>query len=148
MKVILLKDIKGSGVKGDVVNVSDGYARNYLFPRGLAIEADAGSLRNLKNKAKAEEKRAEQAAEDAEGLAEKISQITLVIKAKSGENGKLYGSVTNKEIADELKKQHKITVDRKKIVMPEPIRQLCTVTLDVKLYPEVVGKLKVQVEEA
>ncbi|NLJ40014.1 MAG: 50S ribosomal protein L9 [Clostridiales bacterium] len=148
MKVILLKDIRGSGVKGDVVNVSDGYARNYLFPRGLAIEADAGSLRNLKNKAKAEEKRAEQAAKEAMALAEKISEITLVIRAKSGESGKLYGSVTNKEIAEELKKQHKIAVDRKKIVMPEPIRQLCTVTLDVKLYPEVVGKLKVQVEEA
>ncbi|HHZ13524.1 MAG: 50S ribosomal protein L9 [Caldicoprobacterales bacterium] len=148
MKVILLKDIKGSGSKGDVINVSDGYARNYLFPRGLAIEATKANLNELKNKEKAEEKRKEQAAQEAREIADKLSDITLVIKAKSGENGKLFGSVTNKEIAQELKKQHKISIDRKKIVLDEPIKQLCEMEVDVKLYPEISGKLKIRVEEA
>jgi large subunit ribosomal protein L9 len=148
VKVILLKDIKGSGSKGDVINVSDGYARNYLFPRGLAIEATKANLNELKNKEKAEEKRKEQAAQEAREIADKLSDITLVIKAKSGENGKLFGSVTNKEIAQELKKQHKISIDRKKIVLDEPIKQLCEMEVDVKLYPEISGKLKIRVEEA
>lgn len=148
MKVILLKDVRGSGVKGDVINVSDGYARNYLFPRGLATEATKANLNELKNKEKAEEKRREQAAQEAREIAEKLSDITLVIKAKSGENGKLFGSVTNKEIAQELKKQHKIAIDRKKIVLDEPIKQLSEMEVDVKLYPEISGKLKIRVEEA
>jgi large subunit ribosomal protein L9 len=148
VKVSLLKDIKGSGSKGDVINVSDGYARNYLFPRGLAIEATKANLNELKNKEKAEEKRKEQAAQEAREIADKLSDITLVIKAKSGENGKLFGSVTNKEIAQELKKQHKISIDRKKIVLDEPIKQLCEMEVDVKLYPEISGKLKIRVEEA
>ena len=148
MKVILLKDVKGSGVKGDVINASDGYARNFLFPRGLAIEATKANLNELKDKERAEEKRREQAAQQAREMAKKLSELTLVIKAKSGENGKLFGSVTNKEIAEELKKQHKLSVDRKKIVLAEPIKQLCEVELEVKLYPEISGKLKVKVEEA
>ena len=148
MKVILLKDVRGSGVKGDVINVSDGYARNYLFPRGLAIEATKANLNELKNKEKAEEKRKEQAAQEAREIADKLSDITLVIKAKSGENGKLFGSVTNKEIAQELKKQHKIAIDRKKIVLDEPIKQLSEMEVDVKLYPEISGKLRIRVEEA
>ncbi|MGI5851667.1 MAG: 50S ribosomal protein L9 [Clostridiales bacterium] len=148
MKVILLKDVRGSGVKGDVINVSDGYARNYLFPRGLATEATKANLNELKNKEKAEEKRREQAAQEAREIAEKLSDITLVIKAKSGENGKLFGSVTNKEIAQELKKQHKIAIDRKKIVLDEPIKQLSEMEVDVKLYPEISGKLRIRVEEA
>lgn len=148
MKVILLKDIKGSGVKGDVINVSDGYARNYLFPRGLATEATKANLSELENKERAEEKRREQAAEQAREMANRLSDITLVIKAKSGENGKLFGSVTNKEIAQELKKQYKISIDRKKIVLGEPIKQLCEMELEVKLYPEIGGKLKIKVEEA
>jgi large subunit ribosomal protein L9 len=148
VKVILLKDVRGSGVKGDVINVSDGYARNYLFPRGLATEATKANLNELKNKEKAEEKRREQAAQEAREIAEKLSDITLVIKAKSGENGKLFGSVTNKEIAQELKKQHKIAIDRKKIVLDEPIKQLSEMEVDVKLYPEISGKLRIRVEEA
>ena len=148
MKVILLKDVKGSGVKGDVINVSDGYARNYLFPRGLAVEATQASLNELKDKERAEGKRKEQAVQDAREMANKLSEITLVMKAKSGENGKLFGSVTNKEIAQELKKQHKLSIDRKKIVLNEPIKQLCQIELEVKLYPEISGKLKVKVEEA
>ena len=148
MKVIILKDVSATGVKGDVINVSDGYARNYLFPRGLATEATKANLNELKNKEKAEEKRREQAAQEAREIAEKLSDITLVIKAKSGENGKLFGSVTNKEIAQELKKQHKIAIDRKKIVLDEPIKQLSEMEVDVKLYPEISGKLRIRVEEA
>ncbi|NLN41406.1 MAG: 50S ribosomal protein L9, partial [Clostridiales bacterium] len=136
MKVILLKDVKGTGVKGDVVNISDGYARNFLFPKGLAIEATKANLDELKNKERAQQKRIEQEKQEARELAKKISEITLVIKAKSGENGKLFGSVTNKEIAQELKKQHNITIDRKKIVLDEPIKQLGQMELEVKLYPE------------
>ncbi len=148
MKVILLKDVKGTGVKGDVVNVSDGYARNFLFPKGLAVEATKSNLNELKNKERAQQKRIEQEKQEARELAKKISDITLVIKAKSGENGKLFGSVTNKEIAQELKKQHNITIDRKKIVLDEPIKQLGQMELEVKLYPEISGKLTVKVEEA
>ena len=148
MKVILLKDVKGTGVKGDVVNISDGYARNFLFPKGLAVEATKSNLNELKNKERAQQKRIEQEKQEARELAKKISDITLVIKAKSGENGKLFGSVTNKEIAQELKKQHNITIDRKKIVLDEPIKQLGQMELEVKLYPEISGKLTVKVEEA
>jgi large subunit ribosomal protein L9 len=148
MKVILLKDVKGTGVKGDVVNISDGYARNFLFPKGLAVEATKSNLNELKNKERAQQKRIEQEKQEARELAKKISEITLVIKAKSGENGKLFGSVTNKEIAQELKKQHNITIDRKKIVLNEPIKQLGQMDLEVKLYPEISGKLTVKVEEA
>ena len=148
MKVILLKDVKGTGVKGDVVNVNDGYARNFLFPKGLAVEATKANLNELKNKEKAQQRRIEQEKQEARELAKKISDITLVIKAKSGENGKLFGSVTNKEIAQELKKQHNITIDRKKIVLNEPIKQLGQMDLEVKLYPEISGKLTVKVEEA
>lgn len=148
MKVILLEDVKGSGVKGDIINASDGFARNYLFPKGLAVEATKANLNELKNRERAEEKRKEEAAQQAREMADKLSQLTLVIKAKSGENGKLFGSVTNKELAEELKKQHNITIDRKKIVLGEPIKQLCEMELEVKLYPEISGKLKVKVEEA
>lgn len=148
MKVILLEDVRGSGEKGDVVNVNDGYGRNYLLPRGLALEANTSNMNELKNRERAQEKRKEEAAEVARDMAQKLSGVSLVLKAKSGENGKLFGSVTNKEIASELKKQYKLNIDRKKIVLNEPIRQLGDMELDVKLYPGITGKLKVKVEEA
>ncbi|MFY9176998.1 MAG: 50S ribosomal protein L9 [Caldicoprobacterales bacterium] len=148
MKVILLDNVKGTGVKGEVVNVSDGYARNFLFPKGLAIEATKANLNELKKKEKAAQRRREQEMQEAREMANRISDLTLVIKAKSGENGKLFGSVTNKEIAQELKKQHNIDIDRKKIVLNEPIKQLGQQDLEVKLYPEISGKLTVKVEEA
>ncbi len=148
MKVILLEDVKGSGVKGDIINVSDGYARNYLFPRNLAIEATKANLNELKNRKRAEDKRKEEAAQNAREVVEKLSGLTLVIKAKSGENGKLFGSVTNKEIAEELQKQYGLSIDRKKIVLDEPIKQLGEMDLEVKLHPGISGKLKVKVEEA
>jgi large subunit ribosomal protein L9 len=106
MKVILLQDVKGQGEKGDVVNASDGYARNYLFPRKLAIKADAKNLAVLKNKKQAEANRKRSELDDAKKLADTISDLTVIIKARSGESGKLFGSVTNKEIADQLNNQH------------------------------------------
>lgn len=148
MKVILLQDVKGTGKKGEVVNVSDGYARNFLFPRNLAQEATAQNLNELKKRQKAEQAKKQQEIEEAKKLVEKLKSITVVIKAKSGENGKLFGSVTNKEIAEELEKQHKIKLDRKKIVLPEPIKQTGEVELEVKVYAEISGKLKVKVEQA
>lgn len=147
MKVILLKDVKGSGKSGEVVNVSDGYARNYLLPRGFAVEANAANLNELENKKNIEKKREGEEIRMARQAADKMSQVTVVIEAKSGEKGKLFGSVTNKEIAEELERQHKISVDRKKIVLKEPIRQLGEIELEVKLHPEITGKLKVKVDE-
>ena len=143
MKVILLQDVKGHGKKGDVVNASDGYARNYLFPRKLAIEATDKNLRELRNRQAAESKRKQAELEEARKQAEALSSLEVVVKAKSGESGKLFGSITNKEIADTLKKQHNIDLDRKKIVLPEPIRSLGSFQLEVKVYPEVTAKLNV-----
>ncbi|HHY82229.1 MAG TPA: 50S ribosomal protein L9 [Clostridiales bacterium] len=147
MKVILLQDVKGHGKKGDVVNASDGYARNYLIPNKLAIEATSKNLADLMNKKAAESKRKETELEEAKKLAEKISGLEVVVKAKCGENGKLFGSVTNKEIAETLKSRHNINIDKKKIVLSEPIRSLGSFQLEVKVYPEVSAKLNVKVEE-
>ncbi|MGI6537521.1 MAG: 50S ribosomal protein L9 [Caldicoprobacterales bacterium] len=147
MKVILLEDVKGHGVKGDVVNVKDGYARNFLFPRNLAVEATPENLNNLEKKKAALEKKKAQEMEEAKKLAETISQVEVVVKARSGENGKLFGSVTNAEIADILQKTHNIKIDKKKIVLPDPIRNLGDYQLEVKVYPEVTANLKVKVVE-
>lgn len=146
MKVILKQDVKGSGKKGDVVNVSDGYARNFLFPRGLAIEANAANLKNLKSRKDAEEHRKAQELERAKKLADKMKGLNVEITAKAGENGKLFGSITNKEIAEALNKQHKIKIDRKKIVLDEPIKSLGELTVEVKIYPEITSDLKVVIK--
>ncbi len=147
MKVILLEDVKNKGQKGEVVNVSDGYARNYLLPHKLAAQATSQGLNELKNRRAAEAKRKETELEDAKKQAEALSGLQVTVKAKSGENGKLFGSVTNKEIADTLKSQHHLNIDRKKIVLPEPIRNLGSFRLEVKVYPEVTAMLNVKVEE-
>jgi large subunit ribosomal protein L9 len=147
MKVILLQDVKGQGKKGQVVNASDGYARNFLLPNKLAIEATSKNLNELKNKQIAESNRKKQELEEAKKQAEVISKLQVTIKAKCGENGKLFGSVTNKEIADTLKAQHNLNIDKKKIVLPEPIRSLGSFQMEVKVYPEVSAKLNVKVEE-
>ncbi|HOB19388.1 MAG TPA: 50S ribosomal protein L9 [Candidatus Atribacteria bacterium] len=147
MKVILLKDVKGQGKAGEVKNVSDGYARNFLIPNKLAVEATDKNLSELKARQASEEHRRQQELAEARALAEKISNVEVIIKAKCGDNGKLFGSVTNKEIADALKAQHALDVDKKKIVLPDPIRNLGDFTLDVKVYPEVTAKLRVKVTE-
>ena len=145
MIVILLKDVKGTGKACEVVKVSDGYARNMLLPKGFAKEATEGNIRNLeKQKELAEEKRAEQKAA-AEKQAEKINNITLTIKSKGGDSGKLFGSITSKDIADALQKQEDIKIDKKKIVLDSPIKQTGAAEVTVKLFPEVTAVLKVNV---
>ncbi|SHE50794.1 50S ribosomal protein L9 [Caloramator proteoclasticus] len=145
MKVILKADIKGVGKKDEVINVSDGYARNFLFPKKLAVEATEGNLRVLEEqKAKEAEKKREEI-KAAQELAKKLSTLTVEVAVKVGDNGKIFGSVTSKDIADALKKQHNIDIDKKKIDLPEAIKIAGVYTVDVKVYPEVTGKLKVSI---
>lgn len=145
MIVILNRDIKGTGKAGDVVNVSDGYARNMLLPKGYATEATEGNIRSLKKqKAIAAEKKAEEKAA-AQQTAEKIGKVSVEIKTKAGEGGRIFGSITSKDIADALKTQHNITVDKKKILLDSPIKQTGEMTVEIKLYTDVNAKLKVVV---
>ena len=146
MIVILNKDVKGTGKAGEVVKVSDGFARNMLLPKGLATEATQGNIRHLeKQKAIAAEKKAEEKAQ-AVAQAEKIKELAVVIKTKAGDGGKIFGSITSKDIADALKNQHKIDVDKKKIQLGTPIKNIGEMTVDIKLYTEVSASLKVIVE--
>lgn len=145
MIVILQKDLKGTGKAGDVVKVSDGYARNMLIPRGIAKEATDGNVRNLeKQKELAAEKKAEQKAE-AQAAAEKISTLEVAIKTKGGEGGRLFGSITSKDIAGALADQHKVKVDKKKIELDSPIKQTGDFSVKIRLYPEVTAELKVKI---
>lgn len=145
MIVILLKDVKGSGKAGEVVKVNDGYARNMLIPKGLAKEATEGNVRSLeKQKAIAAEKKAEEKAA-AQQLAEKLKEATVSIKTKGGEGGRLFGSITSKDISEALNKQHKIDIDKKKFVLENPIKTTGEFSVEVKLYPEVAGTVKVNV---
>lgn len=145
MKVILLQDIKRVGKKDQIINANDGYARNYLFPKKLAVEATTGNLGNLKAKQESNQYRKDMQKEEAIKLADKIKDITLTIKVKAGENGKIFGGVTAKEIAENLKTQYAIDVDKKKINLNETIKVIGTRTVDIKLYEGVIGKLKVNV---
>lgn len=143
MIVILNKDIKGTGKAGDVVKVSDGYARNMLIPKGWATEATEGNVRSLeKQKALAAEKKAEEKAA-AQAQAEKIKELSVTIKTKAGDGGKIFGSITSKDIAEALKEQHKITVDKKKIQLANPVKMTGEMDVAIKLYPEVSTTLKV-----
>ena len=145
MRVILTKDVKGTGKAGEVVKVSDGYARNMLLPKGLAKEATEGNIRNLeKQKALAAEKHEEQKAA-ALKQAETIGKITLEIKSKGGDTGKLFGSITSKDIAEALEKQENIKIDKKKIELASPIKQTGDTQVTLKLFPEVTATLKVRV---
>lgn len=145
MVVILIKDVKGTGKAGDVVKVSDGYARNMLLPRGLAKEATEGNIRNLeKQKAIAAEKLEEEKAA-AKELAEKLEKITVKIKTKGGDTGKLFGSITSKDISEALEKQENIRIDKKKIELSGTIKQAGDVTVTVKLFTEISAELKVSV---
>ena len=142
---MLLKDVKGQGKKDEIVNVSDGYARNFLFPRKLAIEADAKALADAKNKEDAKKFKIEQDRKAAREIAEKLQGVTVKIKATAGADGRLYGSITTADIAEALKAQHGIEIDKRKIVSDGAIKAHGTYTLDVKLYPEIVGKVNVVV---
>lgn len=143
MEVIFVKDLKGQGKAGDKKNISDGYAKNFLIPKGYAIEANATNLNNLKGKKDSEAFKKQQELENANILKEKLENIKVVIKTKSGDNGKLFGSITSKDISDALEKEHNIKIDKKKIVLPDGIKEIGEYTIDAKLYPSVVGKIKV-----
>ena len=145
MKVILLDNIKGVGKKDEIINASDGYARNFLFPKKLAVEANAENMSKLNNKKDANQYRKDVEKQAAEDLAKKIKGIMLKIKVKSGENGKIFGGVTPKEISENLKSQYKMEIDKKKIELKEPIKTLGSFEVTIKLYEGIVGILKVQV---
>lgn len=145
MIVILIKDVKGTGKAGEIVKVSDGYARNMLIPKGIAKEATEGNVRSLeKQKAIAAQKVADEKAV-AIVTAEKIAEATVEIKAKGGEGGRLFGSVTSKDIAEALSRQADIHVDKKKIQLDNPIKTVGEMAVDIKIYPEVTATLKVKV---
>lgn len=147
MKVLLLADVKGKGKKDQIINVSDGYARNFLFPKKLAVEADAKAMADAKNKEDARLFKIEQDKAAARALSEKLAGVTVKIKASAGADGRLYGSITTSDIADEMKKQHGIDIDRRKIVTDGAIKAFGSYTLDVKLYPEIQGKINLIVCE-
>ena len=148
MKVILLADVKGKGKKGQLLEISDGYARNYLLPRKLAVEAtaDAINTKNMNDKA-AQEKAAKERAEAME-IAKKLREMTLVVTAKGGGAGRLFGSVTNQEIADSLKAKSGIALDKRKIVISDPIKNVGTYTVQCKLGYEITAPLTVKIIEA
>lgn len=145
MKVILKADIKGVGKKDQVINASDGYARNFLFPKNLAVEANAENMSKLKAKQDSNAFKKSQEKEEAQKIADKLSKILMKIQVKAGENGKIFGGVSSKEIAENLEKQYNIKVDKKKIDLKETIKTLGMFTIEVKLYEGVVGKLKIDV---
>ncbi|WP_039657850.1 50S ribosomal protein L9 [Clostridium tyrobutyricum] len=146
MKVILIKDVKALGKKGEVVNASDGYFRNFLLPRGLAKEANDSNLHVLNNQKKAERKQKLEEIEEAQKIAKSLKGKQIKIDIKSGENGRLFGSITGKDISDRLKKDFGISVDKKKIVM-DNIKKVGSYDVEVKLYPEISTKIKVVIEE-
>lgn len=147
MKVILLKDVKGLGKKGTVINASDGHARNFLIPRGLAKEATTGNMKVLEKQKSAQDRKKQEELTEAKALADKLSKLTVTLKGKSGEGGKLFGSITSKDIAAALLKQHKVKVDKRKIQLDSPIKTLGSIFVDVKVYPEIAGKMRVEVLE-
>jgi large subunit ribosomal protein L9 len=147
MRVIFLKDVKGKGKKGEIKNVADGYAQNFLLKQGLAIEASQANVSTLDAQKKKEEKQAAQELEEAKQLKEQLEKITVELSAKSGEGGRLFGSITSKQIAEELTKKHKIKIDKRKIEMDDAIRSLGYTKVPVKLHYEVTATLNVHVKE-
>lgn len=145
MNVIFIKDLKGQGKAGEQKNISDGYAKNFLIPKGYAVEATASNLNDLKGKKQSEAFKKEKEIEFANDLKQKIESITVTLKAKGGESEKLFGSVTSKDIATKLKTDYNIEVDKKKFVLPDGIKVFGTTVVDIKLHQGIVGKLKVNV---
>ena len=145
MKVILLEDIKGVGKKDQVINASDGYARNFLLPKKKAVEANAENMSKLNAKNNSIAYKKELDLKEAKVIAEKMKNIELVIKVKAGENGKIFGGVTSKEIAEELKKAHNIEVDKKKILLNENIKNLGRFSVDIKLNEGVMAELTISI---
>ena len=145
MKVVLLSDVKGTGKKDQIVEVSDGFARNFLFPRKLAREASAAAIQDVARKQEQERRRKLEEAQKALEQAEEIKKLTVTVRAKCGEGERLVGSITAKEIADALKEQHGIDIDRRKIVLGEPIRKLGSLMVDVRISAEASAQMKVNV---
>lgn len=145
MKVILKQDIKGVGKKDQIINANDGYARNYLFPKKLAVPADKENMINLESKKASQEHKKDIEKQVAQEIAKKIEGILLKLPVKSGENGKVFGSVTSKEISQNLDKQYNIKIDKKKINLEEPIKTLGNFTIEIKLYDNIIAKLKISV---
>lgn len=147
MKVILLKDVKGTGKKGEIKEVSDGYARNFLLKKGVAVEANRANMKELDEKSKSKERKALIEYEEAVLLGKQMENVNIQIEVKSGEGGRLFGSITSKEIAEQLKKQKNIDIDKRKILMDEPIRTLGSTLVEIKLHQKVTTKIRVDVKE-
>ena len=147
MKVILLKDVKGTGKKGEVKEVSDGYARNFLLPKKMAVVADNTAVKELNEKNKAAENKAQKEYEAALALGKKMEEMNIVIYSKAGDAGRLFGSITSKDIAEQLKKQHEIVVDKRKVLLNEPIRTLGSMNVEIKIHQKVITKIRVDVRE-
>lgn len=145
MKVILTQDIKGVGKKDEIINANDGYARNFLLPRKMAVEANSQNMSLLQGRKDSANFKKEQEKEIAIKTQEKISKIMLTIKVKAGENGKIFGSITSKEIATELKNQHNIDIDKKKILLKDSIKELGIFNVQIKLYEGIIGNLKIEI---
>ena len=145
MKVLLLQDVKGQGKKDQIIDVSDGYARNFLFPKKLAVVADNKAINEVKNKEASKQYKIETEKAAAKEIAAKLAETVVKISVNAAADGRLYGSITSKDLAEVLAKQYGITVDKRKIVMPDPIKAYGTYNFDVRLYPEIVGKIKVTV---
>lgn len=148
MEVILLEDVKSLGKRGDIVKVSDGYARNFILPRKLGVEKTAKSLNELKQQKAAEEKRQQAIFEEAKALAAQLEAGSIMLKMKGGEGGRTFGSVSTKEITSAIKEQLKLEVDKKKLQLAEPIRNFGTYHVPVRLHPKVTAEVTVKVEEA
>ncbi|MBD2847996.1 50S ribosomal protein L9 [Paenibacillus sp. IB182496] len=147
MKVIFLQDVKGQGKRGEVKNVSEGYARNFLLPKGLVKPASDGNIKTLEVQHASEQKRKDKEKEEAQELAARLGELIVVIPTKAGEGGRLFGAITSKQIAEALAKAESIKVDKRKIELDEPIRSLGITEVQVKLHPEVKAKLRVQAAE-
>ena len=148
MKVILLQDVRGKGKKGQMLEVSDGYARNYMLPRKIAIEATADAVNTMRMNDKATQERIAKEKAEAMEVSKKLREMTVVVNAKGGGNGRLFGSVTNQEIADALKAKTGIALDKRKIVLDEPIKSVGVYTVKCKLGYEINAELKIEVKEA
>jgi large subunit ribosomal protein L9 len=148
MKIILLKDEKKLGKKGEIINASDGYARNYILPKGIGVEATPANINDLKLQKANEAKVAEEKLEEAKALAEKLSSVTVLTTIKTGAGGRAFGSISSKEIAEECKAQHGIELDKKKIVLDDAIKAPGTYNVQIKIHPQVTGSLSVKVTEA
>lgn len=146
MKVILLDNIKGVGKKDQIINAADGYARNYLLPKKLAVEANNENMSKLKAKEDSNKYKKDLEKQEAEAIAKKLKDIVLTITVKAGDNGKIFGGVTSKEISEELNKQYKIAIDKKKITMQQTIKTLGVFNVEIKIFEGVIGKLKVEVK--